>query len=280
MLIVTRCKECGEEYCYDPNWEPQYREMCQSCAACMNSIDMDEWADYYTNPENIRKIAEHCKYREVIIIRKVEDRKITVRPIKIFKPEHLKFWIDRLDLRKTLFDLYISNASVKLPKLTSNLSKMKEDREYLNEHWEELLTGYDIFVDVDVEKPEHRMYARKWAGEIVKELKEKGYKKTQAWDTTRGYHIFDLGKFTPEFVKNLIMDICCEKQIPMSFPIKEENGKKWYAKDGVWEAVPPNFSPPPVPKPNIDTSIYDIRRIRRVAYALHSKTGRPMVRII
>ena len=243
-------------------------------------VDMDEWADYYTNPENIEKIANSCKYREIVIMRYVNGKKIVLRPCKVFKKEHLQYYINRLNLAETPFDIYCSCASVRMPKLPADLSKLKEMRQYLNIHWNELLTGYDIFIDVDIEKAEHRMQARAWTGILVKELQEKGYKKMQAWDTSRGYHCQDMGRFTPDFVKQLVMNICCEKQIPMSYPVKQIGEQKYYAKDGKWIKVKPNFTPPPVPKPNIDTSIYDWRRIFRVNYSLHSKTGKPKVRII
>jgi len=31
MQIVTICKICEKEYCYDPKWEPKYKEGCQEC---------------------------------------------------------------------------------------------------------------------------------------------------------------------------------------------------------------------------------------------------------
>jgi len=31
MKKITVCKECGQDYMYDPNWEPQYKDMCQDC---------------------------------------------------------------------------------------------------------------------------------------------------------------------------------------------------------------------------------------------------------
>ena len=239
---------------------------------------MEEWAEYYTNIDNLAKISQYCKYREVVIIRNLVDRRVTVRPIKIFKSEHLKFWIERLDLRKTLFNIYISNASVKLPPLTSNLSQLTEIRKQLTEQWESLMTGYDIFVDIDIENFEDRPFAYDIAEKIFMELKGK-YPHVQLWDTTRGYHIVDFGRFSPEFVKNLVMDICCYNNIPMSHPVKEKDGKKYYAEEGKWVQVEPNFVPPPIDKPNCDTSIYDLRRIRRIPYSLHSKTGRPMVKL-
>jgi hypothetical protein len=240
---------------------------------------MVDWVEYYSNAENIAKISKECKYREVVIIRQVEDRKITLRPIKIFKPEHLEFWIERLNLLKTTFDIYISNASVRLPKLTADISKLYEAREYLNEHWNELITGFDIFIDIDVESEEQRPLALAYAKKIKTLLKD-DYPNIQIWDTGNGYHLIEKGQFTPEFIKDLIMDLCCKHQIPMSIPVKTVDDKRYLAKDGKWVEVPADFQTPEIPKPNIDSSIYQWRRIRRVPYGLNSKTGRPMVKIM
>ena len=56
---------------------------------------MDAWRTYYTNPKNIEKIAKFCRYREVVAIKRLRDRNVTLRPLKIFKPEHLEYWINR-----------------------------------------------------------------------------------------------------------------------------------------------------------------------------------------
>ena len=243
-------------------------------------IDMQAWADYYTAPDIASKIAFQCRYREVVIIQQISDKKITLRPIKIFKPEHVEFWMERLNLKTTLFDLYISNASVKLPQLPSDIYKLKETREYLSEHWHELMTGYDIFGDIDIEKEEDRVKAKEYAITLTNELKKRGYAKTELWDTSRGFHVIDKGMFKPEFVKDLIMDICLNLDIPMSYPVKTIDGERYVAKDRKWVKMKPKEDVPDVAKPNSDTSIWDIRRIRRVPFSLHSKTGKPMVRLL
>lgn len=243
-------------------------------------MDDPFWRDYYSNFDNIKKIAKACRYREVVIIRQVHDRKIALRPIKIFKPEHLKFWIKRLNLLETLFDIYISNASVKIPfPIPSDLSKIAEARKKLNEHFEEWTTGYDIFVDVDIASPDQRKLAKAYAKKLRTYLKQ-DYPDIQIWDTGNGYHLIQKGKFEPNYVKELIMDICCKHQIPMSIPVKTVDDKRYIAKNGEWIQIPSNFKTPEIPKPNIDSSIYDLRRIRRVPYSLHSKTCKPMRKII
>jgi len=241
---------------------------------------MEEWADYYSNPDNLQKIAKHCRYREVVIIKHLEDRDITVRPIKIFKKEHLSFWIERLNLRSTFFDIYISNASVRLPLLPSDLQSLKYAREMLNEKWETLMTGYDLFADIDIDKTVEREIARVWAVKLTNALKNEGYNNVQLWDTSRGFHIIDLGQFKPEFIKELIMDLCCKNEIPMSNPVKIINGEKYIPINKKWVKVENEDDIPVVNKPNCDTGIWDIRRIRRVPYSLHSKTGKPMVRLL
>jgi hypothetical protein len=241
-------------------------------------VDMDYWADYYSNEENLIKIANACKYREIVVIKHLEDRNVPIRPLKVFKTEHLKFWIERLSLRKTLFDLYISNASVKLPALTSDIKQLEGFRKYLNEHWIELVNAYDIFVDIDIDDMNQRKDAEMMAREITHILAQQ-YPDVQLWDTTRGFHIIQKGQFDPSFVKELIQDICCEQGIPMSMPFKDIDGIRHMAKNGKWVVMKPDEEVQEVKKPFCDVGIFDNRRIRRCPYSLHSKTGKPMIRI-
>lgn len=239
---------------------------------------MQQWAEYYSDTNNILKMSNACKYREVIVIKHLEDRNVAIRPLKVFKPEHLEFWIERLSLKKTLFDLYISNASVKLPTLTSNIKELDKHRQYLLEHWIELVTAYDIFVDIDIDDMNQREDAERMAREISHILAQQ-YPNIEPWDTTRGFHIICKGQFNPEFVKETVQDICCYNNIPMSVPVKDKDDVRYIARDGKWVELKPREEIPEIKKPNVDTSIYDARRIRRVPYSLHSKTGKPMVRL-
>lgn len=243
------------------------------------NVNMELWKAYYLDINNLEKIANECRYREVVIIRDVEGRKVVLRPIKIFKTEHFQFWIERLKLTETLFDIYISNASVRLPKLPGDMHHLAESRIYLNEHWTELITGMDIFADIDIGEESHREKAKEYALLITMELQKKGYNDTQLWDTTRGFHVIDKGRFKIDFVKDLIMDICCDLQIPMSMPVREKNNKRYVSRNRKWYVMKPDELTPIVDKPNCDNSIYDIRRIRRTPYSLHSKTGKPMKRV-
>jgi len=242
-------------------------------------VDMGAWGEYYSNQQNLYKIANQCKYREVVVIRNVMDRKITLRPLKIFKLDHLQFWVERLKLTETLFDIYISNASVRLPPLPGDMHKLADSRTYLNEHWNELVTGYDIFADIDIGEESHRKKAREFATLLAIELKKQEYKNIELWDTSRGFHLVIKGRFSPDFVKAVIMDICCDLQIPMSMPIKEKDGKRYIAKNRRWKEMKADAKTPAVDKPNVDTSIYDYRRIRRVPFSLHSKTGKSMEKV-
>ena len=239
---------------------------------------MDQWGEYYTNKENLTKIANACKYREIIVIKHLQDRNVPIRPLKIFKLEHIQFWIERLSLKKTLFDLYISNASVKLPELTSNIQQLDIHRRYLMDNWASLVTGYDIFVDVDIDDVNQRPDAEKMAREMQIHL-HKISSDVELWDTTRGYHVILKGQFNPEYVKEIVQDICCYNNIPMSMPIKDIDGVRHVARHGKWVEMKPDEEVPDIKKPNIDTSIYDARRIRRVPHSLHSKTGKPMERL-
>ena len=243
-------------------------------------IDFDSWNEYYTNKSNIQKIVYECRYREVVIIRKLDDRKVTLRPLKLFKPEHFEFWYERLALSKTLFDIYISNASVKIPfPIPGDLTKLKEARERLNENFIDWVTGYDIFADIDIEEEKQRDDAETMAQEITHILGQQ-YSHVELWDTSRGYHVIVKGRFSPDFVRDLIMDICLENDIPMSVPMKTINDVRYVARNHKWVKMKPNEDTPANPKPHADVGIYDCRRIRRVGFSLHSKTGKPMVRIL
>jgi len=244
-------------------------------------IDIDAWKVYYSDDKNLEKISSYCKYREIVIMRMIRDKKIVLRSLKIFKPEHLIFWIERLNLKNTLFDIYHSVASVKIPfPISPDLHKLKETREYLNIHWNQILTGFDLFVDFDIETNEDRPKAKEYALMLAIELKKQGYTQTEVWDTSRGFHLWDRGKWEPLFIKNLIMDTCLELGIPMSMPIKEINGKRYKARGKKWIEMKGDEEIPIASKPWVDCGIYDIRRIKKVPFSLHSKTGKPVLRIL
>jgi hypothetical protein len=242
------------------------------------NIDMEKWADYYSNEDNLTRIAYQCRYREVIVIKHLDDRNVPIRPMKVYKPQHLTFWIERLGLKTVLFDLYHSNASVKLPALTSNIKELDYWRKYLTEHWVELCNAYDIFVDVDIDDMKQRPDAEKMAREVAHILAQQ-YPNVELWDTTRGFHCICKGQFNPEFVKETVQDICCYNNIPMSMPIKDKDGIRYIPKNKQWVELKPDTELQEIKKPNVDTSIYDGRRIRRVPHSLHSKTGKPMERL-
>jgi len=221
---------------------------------------MDAWRAYYSNPKNIEKIAKFCRYREVVAIKRLRDRNVTLRPLKIFKPEHLEYWINRA-LTGVKFDLYISNASVKLPKLPCGLKNLREARRIINQKWmdwfegrdPDFVTGFDIFADIDIDDFSQREQAREYALRLADGLKKKGYN-PQVWDTSRGFHVIVMGRFQPDFCVKVVREVCEEYKIPMSLNTTE--------------------------KPYVDIAVTgDIRRIRRCPYSLHSKTDKPMIAI-
>ena len=236
-----------------------------------------EEIDQYYRDRGIQKvIAYYCRYREIVIIKHLEDRDMVLRPFKIFKPEHFRWVYNRLHLDKIKFDIYISNASVKLPILPSHPKELKEARKLLNETWMERLTGYDFFVDIDPSCLEDEPKLIAWAKQIINKRHP-----MEIWATgSGGVHIIEKGQFDPEFVKNTILDICCELQLPLRHPIKTINNKRYTSLNGKWVLIPKNKEIPETKKPYIDNNIYDIRRIRRVPFSIHSKTGIPMRKIL
>jgi len=247
-------------------------------------IDMQAWADYYSNEQNLEKISYQMRWREVVVIQHLADRNVAIRPFKCFSLEHIKFIIERLNIKTVLSDLYISNASVRLPKLPSDMHKMKETREYLNTNWNRLVVAYDIFVDIDAGSEDDEPLCIAWARKIRNELIKKGYGKTmpiEIWKTgSGGVHVILKGKFKPEFVKDLIADVCLELDIPMNHPVKTIDGERYLAKNRGWVKMKPKEEVPEIERPFCDLSVYDGRRIRRCPYSLHSKSGKPMVKVL
>jgi len=243
-----------------------------------------DWNSYYTNPENIEKIAKFCRYREVVAIKRLKDRNVTLRPLKIFKPEHFEYWFNRT-LKDCLFDLYISNASVKLPPLPPGLSNLEEARRIVNEKWRKYLqqeetdfvTGFDLFADIDIDAMEQRDDARRYALKLWEELRKLKLK-PQLWDTSRGFHVIVLGRFDPMDCFALLRDICNKAKIPTSMSRICERCGNLYIADKCPECGSTKCKV--AEKPRVDLAVsLDIRRIRRCPYSLHSKTHKPMVRI-
>jgi len=247
-------------------------------------VDMSFWKEYYSNQFNLERISNYAKYREIAIIRKVDGREICTRPHKIFNSSHLKYWIDRFNLTETIFDLYRSNISLKLPPLPSNLNKLKEIRPEINRRYTDFnyITAADFLIDIDVNNESEEPIALSWARIFKKELEQRDFIKhpVEIWSTgSGGIHVISFGKFLCESVKNEVMDICCKHSIPMSNPVKIIDGERHIPENGVWRKIKKDEEKPDVPKPNVDSGIYDYRRICRVPYSLHGKSGRPMERV-
>lgn len=237
---------------------------------------LEEREEYYRNPFTSKTISNYCRYREVTVIKHLPDKDMAIRPFKIFKPEHFEWLYDRLHLDKVKFDIYLSNASVRLPPLPSRPEELKKARAVLNKTWMQRMTGYDYFVDLDAKSPDDEPMMIDWARKILNKLDQK----MQIWKTgSGGVHILELGQYNPGFVRDQIMDVCCKLDIPIRNPVKMLDGKKHIPIDGKWVLVKNNKDMPIITKPFCDNGIYDYRRIRRVPTSLHSKFGVPMKRV-
>ena len=223
---------------------------------------LEERNKYYTTPEIAGKIAYYCRWREICILKHLPDKEMMIRPVKIYKTKHFFHWYDRLHLDKVSFDIYHSNSSIRMTKMPTDLTELKNARKMLNIQWEQFrqgknpdfVTGNDFFCDTDVEKEEQRPQALEYAKTVSNELKKRNIGKPEIWDTGGGYHVIIRGRFDPVFCKNLLIEICGNNDLP-------------YASNGDL-------------KPNIDDKVTgDIRRIRRCEFGLHSKTGLPMKRV-
>jgi len=247
-------------------------------------VDMKFWSGYYSNKDNLKKIALFCKYREIVIIRKTKKKDYCTRPHKIFKPEHLEYWIDRLHLKETLFDIYRSNISIKLPPLPTRLDQLKEIRPEIDRRYNDpkYITGADYLIDIDANSQDDEKQIINWCKQIKRELVNKGQNPNhiEIWTTgSGGAHLNIPGKFDLDYVRNTTKDIACKLGIPMRNPVKIINEKKHIPKNGEWILVKDEKKIKYPSKPHIDTGIWDRRRIKRVPFSLHSKYGISMKRI-
>jgi len=48
MFVLTKCPKCSCDYMYDPDWEPQLKDMCVDCLE-QEKIDQQDFLNDYNN---------------------------------------------------------------------------------------------------------------------------------------------------------------------------------------------------------------------------------------
>lgn len=227
-------------------------------------IDMNAWKEYYSNPENIKRIVNECKYRECCIFkRESDDKTIPIRPLKIFKVVHLQWLIKFYNLDKHPFDIYITNSCIRLPKLLPpTLNNNKINQETVNQLWNsfyagdapDFLTQMDFFTDIDVSSPDEYPLALEWSKQLRKSL-EITFGYIESWSTgSGGIHLIKKKiSYTPGEVQLMVEKVCYDHDIP--FLLGEHD------------------------TPHVDAGMYQYRRIRRCPFSIHSFYGKTMNRI-
>jgi len=220
--------------------------------------------EYYNDIYVQRKIADECRYRECCIFKKeADDKTIPIRPIKIFKAEHLQWLIKCYNLDTHPFDLYFTNSCVRLPKLLPpTLGNNKINQDIVNKLWNNyyagdtpnFLTQTDLFIDIDVSSPDEYPLALTWSKQLRQSL-EITFGYIQSWTTgSGGIHLIKKKiSYTPQEVELMVQKACDEHNIPFLL------GKHDVA--------------------HVDAGMYQYRRIRRCPFSIHSKTGKIMEKI-
>ena len=211
--------------------------------------------EYYNDISIQRKIANECKFRECAIFKKESDDKtISIRPIKIFKADHLQWLIKCYNLDTVPWDLYITNSCVRLPKLLPpTLGNNKINQAIVNELWNSFYAGetpnflsqHDLFVDIDVSSPNEFDIALGWSKQLRKSL-EPIFGYIETWGTgSGGIHLIKKKiSYTPQDVQLRVKKACYEHKIPFLL------GKHDVA--------------------HVDAGMYEMRHVRRVPYSIHS----------
>ena len=216
--------------------------------------------EYYSQAYVLFNLVDQLKYRYLSSIKKKDGKNVLSRYYLGYSIDLLKQSLEKLGVlkdttTKLYFDLSIwKNEEGNTPMITFNTKERKKDKDWFNKEYLKYFSGYDFGIDVDAEDINK---AHKDAKKI-KELFDK-YKLPYSikFSGGKGFHFLIEDKYFDGRIKAKNKVLLCQK---LSKIIMNVCGLKSITEGGTF-----------------DDSIYDDRRIFKLAYSLQNKDGKEYV---
>lgn len=225
-------------------------------------LDVDLLKKWYRFNPSLFEILKVCRDREVVWLRE----NLRLRPLKIWSKEGFLYLLDKYEVFSEPVNMYISVASLDntlMPNSVPGPQQMKDNREFLKANWAKLVRGYDFIIEVEHDE-----------GNLEKNFyhaKRDALRISMFYDENKFiYYTFFSGSKSFYFVVPFEYLVKKFGRIPVKKDF-EEGRTLIYKK--VAGAIAKKLDIKFVKGEGIDSSIYDLRRIFRLPYGIHAKTG-------
>jgi len=197
--------------------------------------------EYYSDVSVLFEIVKQLKGREVALL----SIKYCVRNIKSHNMAYFKSNLNSFDFFNRFYNVYISSAIYyNMPMFSFDPAKRREQSEKFRNDFKKYMTGYDFFIDIDG-KPDELPFED---SDKIIELFE-SYKVPYSLRISgKGFHFIIPSEYF-NFTKNFVVRVDMFKEFVRKIKI-------------IYELK------------NIDTTVYDLRRVYKVPYSLDVKTMR------
>ena len=213
--------------------------------------------DYYSQPYVLYNLVEQLKYRYLSSIKKKNGKNVLSRYYLGYSIDLLKQSLEKLGVLKDIttklyFDLSIwKNDDGNTPMITFDTKERKKDKDWFNKEYLKYFKGYDFGIDVDA-KDINKAYKDT---KEIKVLFDK-YKLPYSikMSGSKGFHLLIENKWFDGRIKAKNKVLLCKK---LSKVIMNVCRLKSITEGGTF-----------------DDTIYDDRRIFKLAYSLQNKNGK------
>lgn len=251
---------------------------------------------WYYNRAVQFNMLEGMKNRE-IFLKDFSEEKYHIRPLNIFTTQGIEYMTQRFQFKERNYHIFHSVATLdhsKLPKTPTDLTELEAVREEYNDKFEGAMVGYDYVIDIDNDLVDHEGNAVQ-RNTLIKSLREKhGWTVAQAKEWMKEKK--EAGEIRDLFEASLLQsretaikihEEFLSMKLPFYFTFSGSKGFHfripWKWVHGVVDVDPKDFVE--VSKTitrnlirdlsleQVDMKVYDIRRVLRVPYSIHPKTG-------